>query len=109
MRKVFALFGTIALEGIQTVNKQMSELERKAKRTEREITKFGKNIEKVGKNLTIMTAPLLALIPVAYKGVQAASDLSETIAKTGEIFGESAKDIENWVLSFYLVLKMCCL
>lgn len=59
--------------------------------------KLGGNLEGIGKSLTAgLTAPLLAVGAASFKAVQLASDLAETQAKVGQIFGDSGKEIESF-------------
>lgn len=96
-RKLFKLVGEVTLEGMAQVNKGLVTVDKNARKAERTIAKFGKNMSAVGANLTkFVTVPLVAFGAAAFKGVEAASDLNETISKTGEIFNESSKEIEDW-------------
>lgn len=67
------------------------------KGADNQITTFGDRVKKFSK---IAAASFAAAGAVAVKfgidAVKSASDLSETISKTGEIFGDSAKDVENF-------------
>lgn len=61
MKKIFALFGTIALDGIQTVNKQLSTLDNDLKNISKELNKTGRNLTKLGNDMTkTFTAPIVA-------------------------------------------------
>ena len=55
---------------------------------------FGEKAQQVGKKMTIgLTLPIAAL---GAKATSAASDLNESMSKVGVVFGENAKDIEQW-------------
>lgn len=57
----------------------------------------GRSMSDFGKNMTQnVTVPLLAVGYGVKKAIDAASDLSETQAKVGQIFGKSADDIEKF-------------
>lgn len=61
MRKVFALFGTIALDGVSTVNKQLSSMDKSFKEFSKKVTKSGKQLQKLGTGMSKnITAPIAA-------------------------------------------------
>jgi hypothetical protein len=60
------------------------------------LDKFGKKVESINTRAVIAFG---AIAVGAKSVVDAASDLNETIAKTGEIFGAGAKDIEAFAES----------
>jgi hypothetical protein len=97
MRKLFQLVGEITLEGMAVANKRLNAFDADARKAFKTIDKFGKTVSKVGMDLTRnLTAPIAAFGVVAYKGVQAASDLAETVSKVQQIFGASSSEIESW-------------
>ena len=62
MRKVFALFGTITLQGMEAVNKGMGKLDKDVRDVSRTIDMFGKNVTKMGMDLTkSLTVPIAAM------------------------------------------------
>lgn len=73
------------------------QLTREVKRAEasmRNLQKAGEDLQRVGGRMTAMvTAPILGLGAAA---VKAASDLEETRAKFGVVFGDLADDTEAW-------------
>jgi len=97
MRKLFQLVGEISVTGLEALNTKMKTFDSDTQKAMKQIDKLGKSISKVGielsKNLTV---PLMAFGVAAFKGVQAASDLNETISNSGELFGSSNKDILAW-------------
>lgn len=96
-RELFKLYGKIEMAGVSGTKKDLSAVEKQAKKVQRQINKLGRDVQRVGKILTKgLTLPLLAAGAASLKFIDDATDLNETIAKTGELFGESAKDIENW-------------
>ena len=61
----------------------------------KDISTFGDKIRKFGKIAAVAFAAAGAVaVKFGIDAVKSASDLAETVAKTGEIFGDSAKDIE---------------
>jgi hypothetical protein len=61
----------------------------------KEVQGFGDKIAKFGKIAAVAFAAAGAVaVKFGIDAVKSASDLAETVAKTGEIFGDSAKDIE---------------
>jgi len=61
----------------------------------KDISTFGDKIRKFGKVAAVAFAAAGAVaVKFGIDAVKSASDLAETVAKTGEIFGDSAKDIE---------------
>ncbi len=96
-RKLFKLVGEISVNGIKELNKGLTEIDKKAVRLGRQIDRTGKKITRMGATLTKnLTLPIVAAGFAINKTIDAASDLGETAAKVGEIFGDSAKDIEAW-------------
>lgn len=61
------------------------------------ISSTGRSLSEFGSSMTRnVTLPLVAVGGVAYKAIQAASDFAETQSKVGVIFGDQAKQIEDW-------------
>lgn len=61
------------------------------------VSGVGRSMSDFGSSMTRnVTVPLIAVGGVAYKAIQAASDFAETQSKVGVIFGDQAKQIENW-------------
>lgn len=61
MKKVFALFGTIALDGMSTVNKQLTGLDKTLKDASKALMKTGRDLDKLGLAMTkTFTAPIAA-------------------------------------------------
>ena len=66
----------------------------------KEVQGFGDKIAKFGKIAAVAFAAAGAVaVKFGVDAVKSASDLAETVAKTGEIFGESASDIEKFAES----------
>lgn len=96
-RELFRLWGVLGVKGITETNKGLKKIDRQARATQRSFTKLGNKVSKIGRVLTkSLTLPLLAAAAASVKFIDDATDLNETISKTGEIFGSSAKDIEAW-------------
>ena len=96
-KELFSLYGKLSLLGVEPMKKELKAIDKQARKATREIDKLGRKISAVGKTLTkAFTLPLIAAGVASVKFINDASDLNETIAKTGEIFGESAKEIEAW-------------
>jgi hypothetical protein len=97
VRKIFDLHGVVSLEGLEFVKKGLSDIDKQLKNVSTQFRKTGSSIEKVGAGLTkYITLPLVGIGAGVYKLVQSASDLNETISKTGEIFGEQTDEIKKW-------------
>lgn len=96
MREIFVLVGKIASEGYEKLNKNLNNLDKNAKQVSNKLNLVGKKVERAGINIAKMTAPLIAMGIASYKAVQMASDLAETVSKTGEMFGEARGDVEQW-------------
>lgn len=57
----------------------------------------GERMSSIGKNMTAsITMPMIG---VAVEAIKSASDLNETISKTDVVFGNSAKQVEEWANS----------
>jgi len=96
-KELFKLFGLIGMQGVEKTKKQLTQIEKQTKRTQKAIDRFGRKVSDTGKVLTkVFTLPILAAAVASKKFVDSAVDLNETISKTGEIFGETSKDIEKW-------------
>lgn len=71
-----------------------------ASQANRELNRTATTAQKVGKGFQKMAVPAVAALGAIAVGakqtIDAASDLSETIAKTGEIFGPQAAEIEKF-------------
>lgn len=96
MRQIFSLVGRIRTEGLDALNKGLQQADKQLTKTARDFDKMGRNLGKIGAGMTKLTVPLLAFGAAAYKGVQAASDLAETVSKVGQIFGDSADEVLKW-------------
>lgn len=96
-RELFKLWGVLGMQGVEKTQKQLRGIDKQARRAQKAIDRLGRSVSDTGKVLTkLFTVPLLAAAAASVKFVDDATDLNETISKTGEIFGESAKDIEKW-------------
>lgn len=96
-KELFNLFGVVSIKGVSKVVNGVNKIEKEIVRTQRKVAKFGREVGQVGQKLTTaFTIPMIAMSAAVVKGVQDASDLNETIAKTGEIFKEGAADIQKW-------------
>jgi len=63
----------------------------------KDVQTFGDKIAKFGKIAAVAFAAAGAVaVKFGVDAVKSASDLAETVAKTGEIFGSSAKDVEDF-------------
>lgn len=61
MRKVFALFGTIAIDGMSTVKKELSGLDKNLQQLSKEMRKTGRQMVRLGSDMTkTFTAPIVA-------------------------------------------------
>jgi len=94
-RKVFALFGSIALDGMDTVNKGLTNIGKEAKRAEGIIKKFGKGMKDAGKQMTMLTAPIAAAGIAAIKfGTDFDQAMTQSLAIMGEVSGDMRKKME---------------
>jgi hypothetical protein len=62
----------------------------------KKISMFGKQFPGIGLAIAGVTAAVGAVGVAAYGAVQKASDLNEQISKTGVIFGDTSKQVENF-------------
>lgn len=96
-KELFKLWGLIGMQGVDTTTQKLKKVDKQARKTQKEIDRLGRRFSDVGKVLTkVFTIPLLAAAAASVKFIDDATDLNETISKTGELFGESAKEIEKW-------------
>lgn len=85
MREIFKLFGTITLQGLEGVNKQLSSVDKQAAKLERALSKFGKNVQSAGMSLSKgLTAPIAAI----------GTGMLALTTKTGE-YAESLLNLEQ--------------
>jgi len=96
MREIFSLVGRIYTEGLDTLQKGLNNADKQLTKVGKSFDKFGRNVTKLGVSITKLTVPITAMGVAAFKGVEAASDLAETVSKVGQIFGDSASEIEAW-------------
>ncbi|MBN1604625.1 MAG: hypothetical protein JW915_23655 [Chitinispirillaceae bacterium] len=97
MRKLFDLVGKITVEGIEGLQKNLQAINKSAESVVKPIAKMGNQLSRLGTQMSRnLTVPLAAAGVVMYKGVEAASDLAETVSKVGQIFGDSADEIDKW-------------
>ncbi len=96
-KELFKLFGMIGMQGVEKVEKDLKKVDKQVRKAQKEIDRLGRRVSDTGKVLTkVFTLPLLAAAAASVKFIDDATDLNETISKTGEIFGESAKEVEKW-------------
>lgn len=96
-KELFKLFGLIGMQGVEKTEAQLKKIDRQTRKVQKEFERVGRRVSDVGKVLTkAFTLPLLAAGAASIKFVNDATDLNETISKTGEIFGDTAKEIEDW-------------
>lgn len=96
-KELFSLFGIVSIKGVNNVVNGVNKVEKEIKKTQRQIANFGRQVGAIGQKMTTaFTIPMLGLGAAIVKGVKDASDLNETITKTGEIFGSGAKTVEDW-------------
>lgn len=97
MTKVFALFGTIALDGVDYINKQLSGLDKTLRDTSRSLAKTGKDIEKLGvffsKNFT---APIVAATGALTLLAKNTGEYADRILDLQQITGLSTDSIQKW-------------
>jgi hypothetical protein len=97
MREIFRLVGKIALDGTVELDEKLKAIDKQAGKVGASLNKMGKDLTKIGMEFTKnVTVPIAAAGVAIYKGIELASDLSETIAKTGEIFGDGVVQLEEW-------------
>jgi hypothetical protein len=97
MREIFRLVGKIALDGTVELDEKLKAIDKQAGKVGASLNKMGKDLTKIGMELTKnVTVPIAAAAVALYKGIELASDLAEVTSKTGEIFGSSAAQIEQW-------------
>lgn len=96
-RPIFKLFGMIGMKGLEKIEADLEGLDKEVRKVQRNMARMGRNVQKVGKQLSVgLTVPLVAATGALVKATMAASALSETISATGQIFGESAQQINKW-------------
>jgi len=88
--------------GLAKDAESLEKVGKKAKESGDEVQSFGErlkkldtsSLEKVGRGLSLgVTAPVVAM---GVASVKAASDTSESLSKVGVVFGQNAKQIEDW-------------
>lgn len=97
MREIFRLVGKIALDGTVELDEKLKAIDKQAGKVGASLNKMGKDLTKIGMEFTKnVTVPIAAAGLAIYKGIELASDLAETVSKTGEIFGSSSAQLQEW-------------
>lgn len=97
MKELFRLAAVITMEGLEDVRKGLTTIDKEAKKTYKVLTQVGQKVAEVGSKMSMMiTLPVAAATAGVLKLTDGASDLSETIAKSEQIFGDAAKQIDEW-------------
>jgi hypothetical protein len=74
-----------------------SDLKRATGAADRDLSTFGSKINRVARGAAVAFAGIAVGVAVVGKGaVDAASDLNETLSKSNTVFGDNAKEIEDW-------------
>lgn len=97
MRKVFALFGTIAINGINTVKKDLTGLDKSLKDISKEMNKTGRQLKKLGKDMSkTFTVPIVAMGAAATKfGGDFEKAMSTSLAIMGDVSDAMKKDMSQ--------------
>ena len=97
MKELFKLAAVITMEGLEGVRNGLNTAEKEAKRLSKTLVQTAQKIEAVGTKMSMMiTLPVAAATAGILKLTDGASDLSETISKSEQIFGSAAKQIDEW-------------
>lgn len=97
MKELFRLAAVITMEGLEGVRSGLQSIDKEAKKTYKALTQVGQKVAEVGSKMSMMiTLPVAAATAGILKLTDGASDLSETIAKSEQIFGDAAKQIDEW-------------
>jgi 3-deoxy-D-manno-octulosonate 8-phosphate phosphatase KdsC-like HAD superfamily phosphatase/ABC-type proline/glycine betaine transport system permease subunit len=97
MKELFKLAAVITMEGLEGVRNGLNAAEKEAKKLSKTLVQTGQKIESVGSKMSMMiTLPVAAATAGILKLTDGASDLSETISKSQQIFGDAAKQIDEW-------------
>lgn len=97
MKELFRLAAVITMEGLEGVRSGLQSIDKEAKKTYKVLTQVGQKVAEVGSKMSMMiTLPVAAATAGILKLTDGASDLSETIAKSEQIFGDAAKQIDEW-------------
>jgi ABC-type proline/glycine betaine transport system permease subunit len=97
MKELFKLAAVITMEGLEGVRSGLQSIDKEAKKTYKALTQVGQKVAEVGSKMSMMiTLPVAAATAGILKLTDGASDLSETIAKSEQIFGDAAKQIDEW-------------
>lgn len=96
-RALFKLVGFIGLAGQEKTDAQLKEIDKSAKAVGRQFGRVARKAERLGTTMTkLVTLPIAGATAAMWKMGEAASDLAEVQSKTGEMFGESAEQIDKW-------------
>lgn len=95
-RKVFSLWGSLGITGVQAVRKKLADVEKTMKITERQVAALGKKIESTGKAFVKWTAPLAAVGIAAIKfGADFDKAMSSSLAIMGDLSDVMRKDLSD--------------
>lgn len=97
MKELFKLAAVITMEGLEGVRNGLNTVEKEAKRLSKTLDQTGKKIESIGSKMSMLiTLPVAAATAGILKLTDGASDLNEAIDKSEQIFGDAAKQIDEW-------------
>jgi gas vesicle protein len=97
MKKVFALFGTIALEGISGINKQLSDIDKGFKEFSKGMAKTGRDLDRLGtKTFTVGFAPIVAAAGALMLMSKKTGEFADKIFDLKEITGISTDSLQKW-------------
>ena len=92
-RKVYALFGSIALDGMKTVNKQLAGFDKNLKNASKQLAKTGRQFEKIGTSFTKTFTVPLALAGGAV--LKFGSDFEKAMKTSTAIMGDLSDELKK--------------
>lgn len=93
MKKIFALFGTVAIQGLDTIKQQMSGLDQSMEKMTKQLNKQSRNFQKLGATLTKnVTLPLAGLGAAVIKF---GGDFEDAMTKSTAIMGNVTDDMRK--------------
>jgi len=95
-RKIFSLFGTIAIEGMAATNKELKAFNKDVYKTTKALNKMGRDVGKMGKSITMgLTAPLIGATTALITSSNKVGDYADNLLDLEQITGLTTDNLQG--------------